>query len=189
MRLIAAVLLAIVLAASPAPAGQPTLRDLNGTPVELFKPAPGTKAVVLIFVSVECPISNRYAPEVRRLYDRFSAENVAFYTVYPNPAESDAAIRTHLKEYGFPPAVLLDPRQELAKFAGASITPEAVVYDTQRRRVYRGRIDDRYVSLGLERPKATRYDLEEALTATLAGRQVAAETTQAVGCYIADFAR
>ena len=54
---------------------------------------------------------------------------------------------------------------------------------------YRGRIDNRYVELGVERPAATQRDLADALAAVVAGKPVAAATTQAVGCYIADFAR
>jgi hypothetical protein len=56
-------------------------------------------------------------------------------------------------------------------------------------RVYLGRIDDRYVNIGLERPAATRHDLQDALTAVLSGARISEPTTQAVGCYIADFAR
>jgi hypothetical protein len=55
--------------------------------------------------------------------------------------------------------------------------------------VYRGRIDDRYVDLGLERPAATTHDLADALAAVVAGKPVPHPNTQAVGCFIADFAR
>ena len=70
-----------------------------------------------------------------------------------------------------------------------TITPEAAVYDRQGRRIYLGRVDDRYVALGLERPAPTRHDLEEALDATLAGKPVRQPTAPAVGCFIADFAQ
>jgi hypothetical protein len=36
------------------------------------------------------------------------------------------------------------------------------------------------------RPEPTRRDLEEALEAVLAGREVAEPVTRAVGCYIAE---
>jgi hypothetical protein len=61
------------------------------------------------------------------------------------------------------------------------------VYDAKRALAYRGRIDDKYVAIGLERPNPTRRDLEAALTASLAGQSIAEPRTQAVGCYIADF--
>jgi hypothetical protein len=83
---------------------------------------------------------------------------------------------------------LRDPDHALVKAAGATITPEAAVF-AGGRFVYRGRIDDRYVDLGVERPAATKRDLAEALAAVIAGRPVTPPTTQAVGCFIADFVR
>lgn len=163
------------------------VRDLDDRPIDPFKAPAGTKAMAFLFVSVECPISNRYAPEVRRLHDKFAAQGITFSLVYPNPIEPVAAIRRHLKDYSYPMRALRDPRHELVKVAGATITPEAVVVDPQGRVLYRGRIDDRYVSLGLERPVATRHDLDEALTDVIAGKAPRQATTQAVGCFIADF--
>ena len=81
-----------------------------------------------------------------------------------------------------------DPDLALVKFTGATITPEAAVV-VGGKVVYRGRIDDRYVDLGVERPSPTTHDLVDALTAVLAGKPVARATTQAVGCFIADLAR
>ena len=165
------------------------LPDLDNHLVDPFQTSPAAKAIAFLFVSVDCPISNRYAPEIRRVHDAFASRGVAFRLVYPNPAESPAMIRGHLKDYNLPAGALRDPKQALAKFAQATITPEAALYDAENRRVYLGRIDDRYVSLGLERPSATRHDLEDALVATLTGTRISSSTTQAVGCFIADFAR
>ena len=36
---------------------------------------------VLMFVTTDCPIANRYAPEIRRIYEEFS-EGVTFWLVY-----------------------------------------------------------------------------------------------------------
>lgn len=170
---------------SAAPAVR--LPDLDNRLVDPFLAAEDAQAIVFLFASVECPISNRYAPVVQRLHKTFTAQGVAFWLVYPNPADSPTAIRAHLTAFGYPVHALRDPRHELAKLTKAVVTPEAAVYDRQRNLVYRGRIDDRHVSVGVERPVATRHDLSEALTATLSGHAVREEATQAVGCYIADF--
>jgi len=141
---------------------------------------------VLIFVSTDCPISNRYAPEIIRLHDEFTSRGVRFRLVYPNPLDTDAAIDRHRAEYGYPDIAVPDRDHALVKKAGATITPEAAVFDSNERLVYRGRIDDRFVELGRERPAATRRDLREALAALLAGRPITPARTQAVGCFIAD---
>ena len=179
----------VLLLGSILAAADVRLPDLDDRAVDPFRAPTGTKALDFIFVSVECPISNRYAPEVRRLHERFAAQGVEFSLVYPNPMEPVTAIRRHLKDYSYPMRALRDPRQELAKIARATITPEAAVFDAGGRALYRGRIDDRYVSLGVERPVATRRDLDEALTDIVAGKVPRQATTQAVGCYIADFVR
>lgn len=163
--------------------------DLDNHLVDPFDAPPDTKATVFLFVSTDCPVSNRYAPEVRRLYDLFAPKGVLFWLIYPNPAESAEAIRTHIAAFAYPPRALRDPHQALVRLARATVTPEAAVFDRGRRLVYHGRIDDRYVNLGLERPAPTRHDLEDALSATLAGRKAPQPVTQAVGCFLADFLR
>jgi thiol-disulfide isomerase/thioredoxin len=44
------------------------------------------RATVLVFISTECPYSNRYAPEIQRIYKEFAAKDVRFWLVYPSPA-------------------------------------------------------------------------------------------------------
>jgi hypothetical protein len=166
------------------------VQTLTGTSVDALQAPAGTKAIVFLFTSTDCPISNRYAPEVRRIVERFAPQGVVFRLVYPSPSENAAAIREHMKAFSYEGATdaLRDTKLALVKFSGATITPEAAVY-AGGRIVYRGRIDDRYVDLGLERPAPTKHDLADALAAVVAGKPVRQATTQAVGCFIADLAR
>jgi hypothetical protein len=167
----------------------PTVRlpDLENRLVDPFLAAESSKAIVFLFASVDCPISNRYAPVVQRLYQTFSSQGVAFWLIYPNPAETPAAIRDHIKAFNYPVHALRDPKHELVKLTNVQVTPEVAVFDRAHALVYHGRIDDRYVNLGVERPSPTRSDLADALTATLSGAKVREASTQAVGCFIADF--
>ena len=81
------------------------------------------------------------------MYDEFSPRGVRFRLVYPNPLDSDEAIDNHLREYGYPSIAARDRDHALVKAAGATITPEAAVFDSRGRLVYLGRIDDRFVEL------------------------------------------
>jgi hypothetical protein len=164
-----------------------SLRDPDGHVVNPFLAGESSAAIVFLFASVDCPVSNRYAPAVQRLHAEYAPKNVAFWLVYPNPTDTPDAVRDHLKAFGYPVHALLDPRHELVKLAGAVVTPEAAVFDKSRSLAYHGRIDDKYVSLGVERPTATRHDLADALAAVVAGRAPSESTAPAVGCYIADF--
>lgn len=163
------------------------LLDLEGRPVSpqgLAREA-GT-AAVFVFTRVDCPISNRYAPELRRLADAFEASGFRFVLVFPNPDVSAEEIRRHLSDYGYDLPALRDPDQRFAAATGAETTPEAVVLDAAGRLVYRGRIDDRWVAFGRLRSEPTRRDLEEVLRVLAAGGHPPSRATRAVGCLIED---
>ena len=79
-----------VVRASDPPA---TGIDLTGKQVDPLHSS--TKAVVLIFVRTDCPISNRYAPTIQKLSAKYAAK-ASFWLVYPDAQESAAAIKRHL---------------------------------------------------------------------------------------------
>ncbi len=162
----------------------PQALDLAGNPVDPF--ANRATVAVLLFVQTDCPISNRYAPTIARLHDRFQPQGVAFYLVYPDRREDAAAIRRHGREYGLPGQALRDVQHALVKRVGATVTPEAVVLGPRGNIVYRGRIDNRYMALDQMRPQPTRSDLANALAAALASRPPDPSATEAIGCFIAD---
>src|SRR5450756_60707 len=69
---------------------------------------PSAKAVVLLFTRSDCPISNRYAPEIERLYETFGSRGVDFWLVYVDSTESEDNIRKHVREFGYRFGALLD---------------------------------------------------------------------------------
>jgi hypothetical protein len=141
---------------------------------------------VLLFVSADCPISNRYAPELKRLHEEFAPRGIRFRLVYPNPLDDEAAILRHRRDFGLPWIGERDREHVLVNMTGATITPEAAVFDAGGHLVYLGRIDNRFVELGRERQAATEHDLRNALQSLLAGRPISPSRTQAVGCFDAD---
>jgi AhpC/TSA family protein len=160
--------------------------DLAGGPVDPL-PRAGAGPAVLVFVRTDCPISNRYAPELKRLHDRFARRGISFWLVYPDPSETPEAIRRHQRDFGLGFRAVRDPQHELVRATQVSVTPEAAVFTSngpEPRMVYRGRIDDRYVDFGRARPAPTTRDLCEVLTALAAGSVVAPRMTAAVGCFI-----
>lgn len=144
----------------------------------------GTKATVLVFVSHDCPISNQYAPEINRIVRSYAPRGIDLYLVYADAEMTAAAAREHAREYGYTCRALLDPARRLVRFAGAAVTPEAVVFGQRGELLYRGRIDDRYPRPGLRRGQVTSPDLRNALDAILAGEPVPVPATTAVGCFI-----
>lgn len=183
-----AALVAVFLSTGALLAASSQVVDLAGRPADPLG-ATGVKATVLIFTRADCPISNRYAPEIQRIYREFAPSHVAFWLVFVDPSEPPGAIRRHVTEYGYSFGALRDPAHALVRLTGASITPEVAVFTgagSAQRMVYRGRIDDKYVDFGKERPEPTTHDLEQVLKAIAEGKSPKPETTRAVGCFISD---
>ncbi len=147
---------------------------------------PRNLATAYVFTTTDCPIANRYAPEIRRLSAEFSTQGIDFRLVYVNPRESDEATRAHAIKFGYTMPLLHDREHGLVKRLGITVTPEVAIVGGGGGLLYRGRIDDRYADIGIDRQTPTRRDFADALTAVVAGRPIATPTTRAVGCIVAD---
>lgn len=123
---------------------------------------------------------------VQELYDKYQPRGLRFFLIYVDPKEDAEHIRQHLKEFGYPCEALRDPAHVLVSATGATVTPEAVVFNAQHEQVYQGRIDDWYATFGQSRDEATTHELADAIEATLANSPVDQRVTKAIGCAIGD---
>jgi peroxiredoxin len=142
----------------------------------------GKKAVVLLVLGTECPVSNFYAPEFARLAKAFADKGVLFYGVHPDPDVTAGDAARHAAEYRIPFPVLLDPTQVVTRQTGVQVVPSAVVLSPGGEVLYRGRVDDRYTPDGVRREVPTTRDLEDALRAVTEGKPVPVARTKAFGC-------
>jgi hypothetical protein len=184
-----AVVMIGVMIGRPTAAGPLRVLDLDGRLVDPLEPAPGVRATVFVFITTDCPVANRYAPEIQRLTAIFTPLGVRFWLVYANPHEPLVSIRDHMRRFQYAIPALRDPEHALVRFTKVTVSPEAAVVGQGGSLLYHGRIDDRWVNIGRDRPSPTRADLAEALRATLDGKPVAQTATPAVGCILADFLR
>lgn len=171
-------------ASTTKPAPVHSVLDLEGAEVDPFEPA--SEARVFVFVTTDCPIANRYAPELERMYQEFTKRGVEFSLVYPNAADTVEKIIAHKTDYGLTARPLRDSKHTLARKVGVTVTPEAAVFDAADKLVYCGRIDDWYVDFGKNRKQPTTHELRDAVDAVIAGEPVAAPRVKAVGCYISE---
>lgn len=141
-------------------------------------------AKVMIFVAVDCPVANSYAPELNRLHETYGGKKVEFLLVYPDPALSEDEVKKHLAEYALTLRATIDRDHALVKKTGVTTTPEVAVFDASDTVVYRGRIDNLYADYGERRRIVTEPYLRDALDAILRGEKPAPATTEAIGCLI-----
>jgi hypothetical protein len=159
--------------------------NLHGEKIRPFADQ-NARVFVFIFLRTDCPIANAYAPELQRLHERFAARATAFWLVYIDPEESAFALRDHLDQFRLRIPALHDTTHSLVQFCAPQRTPEAVVFSRDFRKVYSGRIDDRFTAYGKQKERATTHDLADAIEATLDNRRVTESKVPAVGCPIVD---
>jgi hypothetical protein len=161
-----------------------SVRDTDGIERHPLKIEKG-HAEAVFFIASDCPVSNYYSHEIRRICDEYYSKGLGCALVYVDPTLTDAAAAKHAQEYGhgsYPK--LVDRKHLLVAATGATITPEAVVIRSDESIAYRGRIDNFYAALGRPRRVVTEHDLRDALDAVFSGKPVPKAETQAVGCYI-----
>jgi hypothetical protein len=169
-------------------AAPPYATDPAGRPITTLGDAT-TRAVVLYFVASDCPISNRTFPEMKRVRQEFSTQGVRFWFVYANTDEPPATVKSHQRSYDPGGTAILDPAGVLVHLTGAKVTPEVSILiptpaPARWTPVYTGRIDDRYIRLGLERPQATQHFAERVLHEILTGAPIEKPTGRLIGCAI-----
>jgi hypothetical protein len=174
-----------VLAGMPRAAGLPQNSRLPGDGERDPWRSSAGKVVVLIFVRTDCPVSNRYAPEIQRISAEH-ASDAAFWLVYPDKRESSGEIQKHDREYHYALPVLRDAHRELIQRSEVTVTPEAAVFNAKGRLVYHGRIDNWFEDFGRARPAPTTHELEDAIAAAVSGRPASLPSVNAVGCYLSD---
>jgi hypothetical protein len=183
--------IAAALGLTDAASGQPrtpgALHDavLPALDGERFRPfdAEAGPARLVFFVASECPVSNRYAPEIIALCNEHRARGVSCLIVYAENTPLDA-LKDHARDYGLDRAgaVLVDRGGDVARTAGVSVTPEAAIVAGRGGLAYLGRIDNLYETLGRRRGVVTERDLRDALAAVLDGRQAPPPRAPAIGC-------
>lgn len=152
--------------------------------------APATKYIAAAFVATDCPISNRYLPSIAQLAEQFSPRGVRLWLVYPNPGDTLSAVRKHQAQFPAASSLpqLIAPDPSFLAHAHVHVTPEAAIFSADavmsQPVLWHGRIDDRYLTFGTQRPAATRQDLADALNAVLAGRAPSKPPAPPVGCAI-----
>jgi thiol-disulfide isomerase/thioredoxin len=131
-----------------------TLPDVSGADRSL-KSLAGKNGTVLLFIAVQCPVSNAYNERMEKLAQDYKAKGIAVIGINSNVAEDADAVRGHAAEHK---AYFLDGKNKL---------------------VYHGRIDNSRNAAQVES-----NDLRNALDAALGGKPIEKTEAKAFGCSI-----
>jgi peroxiredoxin len=155
-----------------------TLPDVDNKERSL-KSLAGKNGTVLLFIAVQCPVSNAYNERMAKLAEDYKAKGIAVIGINSNVAEDAAAVKAHAEQNKLSFPILKDPSNKIADRLGASVTPEAYFIDANNKLLYHGRIDNARNAAQLETS-----DLRNALDAALAGKAIEKTEAKAFGCSI-----
>jgi len=159
-----------------------TILTVNGQTV---KPQ-GKSIRVIVFADTECPVTQSYMPELKKMAEAYGSKNVRFECIFPVYTVTDQEIKSFLKKYSVSFPGHTDKDHKIVTRYHAKVMPEVVLLDTNGQIVYQGAIDNWYAGLGKNRPKPTEFYLRNAIEATLNGNPLMVRRTEAVGCLIND---
>lgn len=155
-----------------------TLPDVDGTQRSL-KSLAGNKGTVLLFIAVQCPVSNAYNERMEKMAQDYKAKGIAVIGINSNVAEDAAAVKAHASENKLTFPILKDSGNKIADKLGAAVTPEAYFLDGNNKLLYHGRIDNSRNAAQVETS-----DLRNALDAALSGKPIEKAEARAFGCSI-----
>ncbi len=155
-----------------------TLPDVRGQERSL-KSLAGKNGTVLLFIAVQCPVSNAYNERMEKLAADYKAKGIAVIGINSNVKEDAEAVKAHAAENKLTFPILKDPGNKIADKLGASVTPEAYFIAADNKLLYHGRIDNSRNAAQIETT-----DLRNALDAALAGKAIDKPEAKAFGCTI-----
>ncbi len=172
---------------APAPAFSAV--DTNGKPVNLsdYK----GKTVVLEWTNDGCPYVKKHygAGNMQALQKKWTDQGIVWLSVISSPpgeqgfADAKRANELTVDRKAAPSAVLLDPKQQIARAYGATTTPHMYIVTPDGTLAYMGAIDDKPTARNADLQGARNY-VDEALTLLKDGKPVSTPSTRAYGCVV-----
>ncbi|HBQ98520.1 MULTISPECIES: thioredoxin family protein [unclassified Roseofilum] len=144
------------------------------------------KALLVMFICKHCPFVKHIQSQLSSLGQDYQNTDLGIVAISSNdivkhPDDSPEQLKQMALELGFTFPVCYEESQEVAKSYTAACTPDFFLFDSDRRLVYRGQLDDSRPSTNIP---VTGTDLRKAIDATLAGQPVAPEQRPSLGCNI-----
>ena len=163
----------------------PGWRDLPGVDGRTWSLADFREKSVLVlcFTCNSCPYSVDYEDRLLAFAKKYAShpEGVALVAINSNrkPTETLEKMKERAAQKGFTFPYIMDESQQLAASCGAVYTPEFLVFNRERKLIYRGAMDDR-----TNAAEVTIRHLENAVDATLKKQLPEIREVPARGCAI-----
>jgi peroxiredoxin len=167
-----------------APLATTKLKNVDGKMISIAD-AKGPRGTLVVFTCNTCPFARAWEERIVELGNSYAKKGVGVLLVNandPTVARGDSfdlvQARARERNMSFPYAV--DEGSHVAAAFGASVTPEAFLFDRSGKLAYHGTIDDNHK----DPSQVTRHYLKDALDAVIAGKAPPITETKSMGCGI-----
>ena len=104
------------------------------------------KGLLVIFMCNHCPFVKAKIEAIKELHDKFK-DDISIVGINSNdsvkyPDDDFESMKAVAKEKGLEIDYLVDETQEIAKKYGAVCTPDPFLFDSEKKLIFHGRIDD-----------------------------------------------
>ena len=170
---------------STVPAATAKLKNPADGKTLTLAEAKGQKGSLVVFTCNNCPWAKAWEQRIVDLANGYSKKGIGVVLVNSNDptiAEHDKPelIKARHKERAMAVPYVIDENQTVAKAFGATVTPEAFLFDKAGKLVYHGTIDDN----GKKPAEVTKTYLKDALESVSSGKAPAVGETKSIGCGI-----
>ncbi len=142
------------------------------------------KGLLVIFMCNHCPFVKAKIDAIKELYEKFN-DDVAIVGINSNdsikyPDDDFESMKAVAKEKGLQIDYLVDETQEIAKKYGAVCTPDPFLFDSEKKLIFHGRIDDAMNPEAEVSEKVMIKNIEKFLN----GQKIEKDFDPSIGCSI-----
>ena len=158
---------------------------VSGKTVSLVDLA-ASRALLVMFICNHCPFVVHVRGQFARIQDDYEARGLAIVAINSNsvathPQDGPEHMGELARRSGWRFPFLFDGTQEVARAYRAACTPDFFLFDSDRRLVYRGRLD---ASRPGNQVPVNGNELRAAIEAVLSGSPVSTDQKPSIGCGI-----
>ena len=144
-----------------------------------------SKPTLIMFICNHCPYVIHYHSEIQKIYkdykDQINMVAISSNDIDNYPQDGPQHMQDLWKELGLPFPYLFDETQMVAKAYKAECTPEFYLFDSNKKLVYRGRLDESSPNSAI---LPSGKDLRDAIENLLNEREISLEQFPSMGCNI-----
>jgi peroxiredoxin len=167
-----------------APLATTKMKNVDGKTISIADVA-GKSGTLVIFTCNHCPFAKGWEERIVEIGNGYAKRGIGVILINANDPtkyteDGFDEMRERAKRRGLQVPYVVDETSAVARAFGATVTPEAFLFDKSGRLAYHGTVDDNHQDAG----KARNHYLRDALEAVVAGKAPTPPETKSLGCGI-----